>query len=399
MRLLVLAPFAPRTDATHGGARALAAAILALAARHEVGLVHLSAGDRVDDRIVAATSFVETLPQPAVDGARRFAHRLGVYAALLRGTPVAVAERIARDTLDGLRVVAERWRPELVQTEFLVTAALLPALDGFDIPRVLVDHDATLRPVEQFAHLPGLAARRLRRLDERAWRTFGRRVAARVETTVTFTERDREACERAGFGDVRVVPLVVPWRGRQLDPVGSSPPTVLFTGYYRHPPNADAAGWLVDEIFPQVRAACPSARLALVGDGLPKDVADRVGEGVDVVGAVDDVEPHLDRAAVVVAPLRLGGGTRVKVLEALGAGKAVVATRLAVEGVDAPPGEAVLLAESADGLAADIVALLHDDERRRRVATAAYRWAAAALDGTRTADRLDAIYGDLLERR
>lgn len=398
MRLLVLAPFAPRTDGRHGGARALAAAVLALATRHDVGLVHLSDGDAVDEQVAAATSFVETLPVPAVDGPWRFAHRLGVYTALVRGTPVAVAERVASDALHRLRAVAERWRPELVQTEFLLTAALLPALDALDVPRILVDHDATLRPVEGFEHLPGVA-RRLRRLDERAWRTFARRVAARVDTTLTFTERDREACESAGFADVRVVPLVVPWRGRQLDPVGSPPPTVLFTGYYRHPPNADAARWLAEDIFPRVRAACPTARLALVGGGPPADVADRSGDGIDIVGAVEDVEPHLDRAAVVVAPLRLGGGTRVKVLEALGAGKAVVATPLALEGLDAPHGEAVLVAESADELAAHITALLQDDERRRSLGLAAHRWAAGALDATRTADRLDAIYADLLQRR
>jgi glycosyltransferase involved in cell wall biosynthesis len=399
VRLLVLAPFAPRTDARHGGARAIAATVVALSARHEVGLVHLSDGGQVDDAVRDAAAFVEELPAADVRGYRRLAYRLRVYASLGLGTPVAVAERAAPRTVQRLYAIAEQWRPELVQAEFLTTAALLPALDRLGIPAVLVDHDATLRPVESFEHLPRPLAARLRRRDERAWRTLAKRLATRVRTAVAFTERDRAACEEAGFEDVRIVPLVVPRRGPALDPLGTPPPTVLFAGYYRHPPNADAARWLVEEIFPRVVAARPDARLVLVGDELPADVAARAGESVDVLGPVDDLEPLLDAAAVVVAPLRLGGGTRVKVIEALAAGKAVVATPRALEGLDAPAGEAVLVASSAHEQAAQDVALLGDDERRRRLGEAARAWATEALDGRRTAERFDAIYADVLGRR
>jgi glycosyltransferase involved in cell wall biosynthesis len=399
VRLLVLAPFAPRTDARHGGARAIAATVVALSARHEVGLVHLSDGGQVDQPVRDAAAFVEELPAADIRGVRRLAHRLRVYGSLALGTPVAVGERATPAAVRRLYGIAERWRPEVVQAEFLTTAALLPALDRLGIPCLIVDHDATLRPVDSFEHLPRPLARRLRLRDERAWRTLAERLAVRVRTAVVFTERDRAACEAAGFADVRIVPLVVPWRGRALDPLGTQPPTLLFAGYYRHPPNADAARWLVEEIFPLVRAAHPESRLALVGDELPAEVVARAGDGVDVVGPVDDLEPRLDDAAVVLAPLRFGGGARVKVIEALGAGKAVVATPRAVEGLDAPIGEAVLVASTAQELAAQIVALLGDDERRRRLGEAARAWAVAALDGSRTADRFGTIYADVLARR
>ena len=395
MRLLLLAPFAPRTDARHGGARAIAAAVLALGARHELGLVHLADPDGVDAPVRDAAAFVEALPAPDVLAAPRRS-RLRVYAALASGLPVAVAERVTPAVVARLRGVVETWRPELVQAEFLATAALLPALAGHEAPCVLVDHDASLRPLEAFDRLPSPLARGLRAVDARAWRSFEGRVAGSVDVAVVFTERDRAACEAAGFGDVRVVPLVVPWRGRPLDPVGTSPPTLLFVGYYRHPPNADAARWLVDEIFPRVRAACPDARLVLAGGELPPDIAARAGDGVELPGAVTDLEALLERAAVVVAPLRTGGGARVKVLEALGAGKAVVATPRAVEGIDA--GAVLRVASSAQELAREIAALLGDPEQRGRLGTAAYAWAAAELDGRRTADRYGEIYADVRSR-
>jgi glycosyltransferase involved in cell wall biosynthesis len=283
-----------------------------------------------------------------------------------------------------------------VHVEFLTAAIFLGALDGVPGPRVLVDHDASLRPVQAFDHLPGTLARSMRAIEVGAWRRFERATARRVDATVVFTDRDLAAAQRAGFRRARLLPLVVAPRERPLDPVGARPRSVLFVGYYRHPPNADAARWLVDEIFPRVRAEDAEAELVLVGDELPADVLERAGERVVATGGVEDVRDHLERAAVVVAPLRIGGGTRVKVLEALGAGKAVVATRRAVEGLDVPAGEAIMLADSTEELAAAVALLLRDEERRRRLAMSAYAWARSALDPQATADRYDRVYAELV---
>jgi glycosyltransferase involved in cell wall biosynthesis len=395
VRLLVVSPFAPRADARHGGARALAAGVIALAERHEVALVHLQDGEGVDDGVRNAVTELHELAAPAVSGARR----LEVYAKLTRGTPVAVAERIDGAAVRRVREIGRQWQPDVVQFEFLVTTALLSAFEAHAAPRILVDHDATLRPVETFAHLPGAVARKLRALDARAWNALERAAAARVNAVVVFTDRDREALSNVSYDDVRVVPLVIPPRAQRHPAQEPAPPTLLFVGYYRHPPNADAARWLVEEIFPRVRAEHPHARLLLVGDELPAEIAARAGAGVEAVGRVADVGSYLEQAAVVVAPLRLGGGTRVKVLEALGAGKALVATPRAVEGIDAPAGEALIVASSAEELAHEISVLLGDPERRASLGAAAHAWASTELDARRTADRFDAIYADVLGRR
>ena len=156
-----------------------------------------------------------------------------------------------------------------------------------------------------------------------------------VQAVVVFTERDRLALEALGTG-TRVVriPFGVPAVDTALAPEGAAPPEVVFVGNFRHPANVDAAVWLAGTLFPPVRDRVPDARLTIVGASPTPEVRALAGEAVSVTGPVDDVVPYLDRAAVVAAPIRLGGGMRVKVLEALAAGKAVVATPLAVEGLD-----------------------------------------------------------------
>jgi len=115
------------------------------------------------------------------------------------------------------------------------------------------------------------------------------------------------------------------------------------------------------------------------------------------MGVVPDVRPHLDRAAVVVVPARLGGGMRVKVVEALASGKAVVATALAVEGLDLAPGEHAILATTDGEIADAVVGLLREPERRRALAAAARAFALAHLRWEDVVAAYDALYASLDE--
>jgi glycosyltransferase involved in cell wall biosynthesis len=142
----------------------------------------------------------------------------------------------------------------------------------------------------------------------------------------------------------------------------------------------------------------PGATLEIVGGDPPAEVRALAGEGVTVTGRVPDTGPYLDRAAVVVAPLRLGGGMRVKVLEALAAGKALVATPRAVAGIDLTPGDQALVGETDAELAAAIATLLVDPERRRRLGESAHGWAGEHLGWPRTLDEYDRLYASLVHR-
>ena len=159
--------------------------------------------------------------------------------------------------------------------------------------------------------------------------------------------------------------LVLPAR---LDPAREVPGTILFVGAFHHPPNRDAAHWLAREILPAVLERAPGARLRIVGSGPPPEVLALAGPRVEVVADAPSVLPHTEAAAVVMAPVRTGGGMRMKVLQAMAAGKAVVTTPRGTEGYtgfgEDPP---LAVGESGEEIAAATAALLEDDAARRRL--------------------------------
>jgi polysaccharide biosynthesis protein PslH len=149
-------------------------------------------------------------------------------------------------------------------------------------------------------------------------------------------------------------------------------------------------------IFPRVLEQAPDARLDLVGDKPAEEVRRLAAGAVTVHGSVPDVTPFLDRAAVVAAPIRIGGSMRMKVLEALAAGKALVATPRAAEGVEAVAGEHFLLARSEQELIDMLVEILLDPSRRRQLATQARAWAVDNLSWDRSVAAFERLYDSLI---
>jgi glycosyltransferase involved in cell wall biosynthesis len=168
-------------------------------------------------------------------------------------------------------------------------------------------------------------------------------------------------------------------------------------GSFTHSPNVDAALRMIRDIFPALSVDCPEARLWLVGERPTPEMLAEASRSVVVTGRVPDVEPYLDQAAVVVAPLRLRGGMRVKVLDALGAGKALVASRVALAGVDVRDGDHVLVAETDQEFAQAIVRLLRDPLERAQLAARAYAWASTNLTPEHSFQAYDALYRSLLK--
>jgi glycosyltransferase involved in cell wall biosynthesis len=148
---------------------------------------------------------------------------------------------------------------------------------------------------------------------------------------------------------------------------------LLMTGTLGYLPNLDAAVWMIERILPLVRRTRPAAHLVLVGSSAPASLKERGGDAVDVVGQVPDVRPYLDGADLFVAPLRAGGGTRLKLLEAFAAGLPTVATTIASSGIAVRHGIDVATADDEEAFAAEIVRLLGDVAVRRKMAESARR--------------------------
>jgi glycosyltransferase involved in cell wall biosynthesis len=167
-------------------------------------------------------------------------------------------------------------------------------------------------------------------------------------------------------------------------------------GNFYHPPNRDAARRLVDSIFRSVRQRFPDARLFIVGENPPAQLNPSSDEKIMITGRVPEITPYLDRAAVFVAPLRLGGGMRIKILESLAAGKAVVTTCRAAEGLNIQDGQQLILAETDDEFITQIIDLLQNPDKRIAIAKCARAWACENIAWEKSVARYESLYQGLL---
>ena len=397
-RILVCTPFPPRLDARHGG-RATAQLLARLAERHEIVLLSLRTPEDlpVDSVFTERCEHVEEVLLSTSPLARSaWSRRLHWALGLARGLPPWAADCRSAQYDERLRALVTEWRPELVELHLQVMAQYARALADVPAARILVDYD----PPSAWAAELARGAVGLRRLTSRVelavWRRYEKATRRRCDAIVVFAERDVPAVEATAPNvHVRRVPLTIEVPDEPLDPLGESPGTVVFVGGFGHPPNVDAARWLAEAIFPRILERVPDARLALVGDRPGDDVLGLAGGRVSVYGSVPDVRPYLDRAAVVVAPIRLGGSMRGKVLEALASGKALVATPRGAEGVEAVPDEHLLLAEREDEFADAVAGLLLDADRRGALAANARAWAVENLSVERSVEGFECLYDEL----
>ncbi len=397
-RVLVCTPFPPRLDARHGG-KATAQLLLRLAERNEIGVLCLRAAHDppVDPAIADRCDIVIEVPAPARG---RLSRRVAWSAGFLTGLPPWVVDCRSSALAAALDRLLDEWDPEIVEIHLQAMAQYVAAPARRDIPRILVDYDPGSAWADEVLHGTTGLRRIPRRLELIAWRRYEQRTRPRFDAIVVFADRDLAAVRpSAGETPVTRISLAVEVPARPLAPGGSGQPTVVFVGSFGHPPNVDAARWFASSIFPRVAQRVPEARLELVGNEPGDEILALEGNEVSVYGSVPDVVPHLDRAAVIVAPIRIGGSMRMKVLEALAAGKALVATPRAAEGVEATPGEHFLVADDEDEIVEAVVELLLDPARRRLLAENARRWAETHLGWDEGVAAFEDLYASLPRAR
>jgi glycosyltransferase involved in cell wall biosynthesis len=400
-RLLFLTPFAPRTDLHHGG-RATAHLIGKIAERNRVALLCLRAANDppVDQDLRERCEVVHEVVIPVAERgfAGRQAFRGRLLAGLVRGRPQWATHTYRSDYGSRLRQLAAEWKPDVIQLELRVMTQYLDVLEGIPARRVLVDHDP-MGEANRGRAIANDRERLLQAADALAWRRLARRTRNALDAVVVFTADDERAVRRDGAGTHTVViPLSFPIPQSPLDPIGVPPPRVLFIGGYVHAPNRDAAMRLLESIFPLVRREVPEAVLELVGDDPTETMRRLADEHVLVTGGVPSVTPYLSRAAVVIAPLRLGGGMRLKVMEALGAGKAVVASPLAVEGLALEDGTHALIRDRDEELAAATIRVLQDPRLRSALGTAGRLWASERVGDDAAVASYERLYDELVIR-
>jgi polysaccharide biosynthesis protein PslH len=231
-------------------------------------------------------------------------------------------------------------------------------------------------------------------------RAYERRTCQAADRVVAVSEADAQALRRLVPG---LVPIVVPngvdmafyaEAGPALD-IAHAPVEgdLVFTAKMDFRPNVDAVLWFAREVLPLVRRAAPGTRFWIVGkDPHPRLAPLRDDPAVEITGWVADQRPYIAAAGVYVIPLRIGGGTRLKVLEAMAMGKPIVSTTLGCEGFDVVPGRELLVADTPAEFAEATLRLLADPALRQRLGEAGRAFAAAGYDWRMIVPRLEAVY-------
>lgn len=263
--------------------------------------------------------------------------------------------------------------PDVAVFDFLHAAVLAP--ERLPVPSVMFTHNVE---AEIFARHHEVARNPLLRA---MWRSqhgkmqrFESQALRRFDVVVAVSDRDaRQFAAAYGVQDAFVIPT-----GVDLDFFQWAPPRrdreIVFCGSMDWLANQDGIDFFLDEIWERISREMPDARMTVVGRAPPASLVERArrfGAAWSFTGFVDDVRPYLQGAAVSVIPLRVGGGTRLKVFEAMAMGSPVVSTTLGVEGLPVTPGEHFLQADSPAAFADAVVGLLRDAAKRESLSAAA----------------------------
>jgi glycosyltransferase involved in cell wall biosynthesis len=294
-----------------------------------------------------------------------------VARGVLAARSVSAGRFWSTDMVKAVRRAADEKSIDLLQVEY---QQMVPLVSEVPAKQSVLDlHNIESSLVASYA-----AARRgipaaFFRAEASALRRMERRTIGSFDHVVVVSEKERDRLP-PGARSVLVCP-----NGREPSAVlpEASDPTVAFVATMGWAPNVDAAVWLAQDIWPTIRARVPGARLLLVGKDPAPAVLALADDTIEVTGTVDDVRPYVAQARVVVAPLRAGGGTRLKIMEALDFGRPLVATSVGCEGMEDLIGRGVVVADTAPALAGAIADLLLDPARAAALGRAGHEAVAA----------------------
>ena len=311
----------------------------------------------------------------------------------LSSEPYSITKYCRPDVRHRLHALLKQETYDVILCDFIFAAGVIPW--DWPTPKVLFTHnvEATIwRRHYEVATNPIWKA--ISWWEWRKMEAAERRYLRLADRVLTVSETDRDAF--AAFldpGKLTMIPTGVDVDYFQPVPVEETPNSLVFTGSMDWLPNEDAILYFVDAILPLIKQQCPEVSLEVVGRS-PSRKLQALAEtekSMRLTGWVEDIRPFVARDSICIVPLRIGGGTRLKIFAAMAMGKAVVSTSVGAEGLPVQSGENILLADTPNDFADSVVSLLRDANERRRLGTSAralvqekYSWPRVAESFART---------------
>ena len=374
--------------------------IRCLSRRHSVMLLSVTFAPHDPAHLDALREYCEHVDTvPTLRSSPRRAAALA--RGLLAGRPIAAYPYYIEELSLKIRHVLATRPVDVVSFEQTYVASYLGSIpQGHRCRTVLSLHNIASSQYHSMASLRGGAAAKA------AWRVKGwlmgrmeLRYLDRFDCIVAVSERDasvlraghprrRVSVVENGFHAAGVTPLAEPHEGNNL----------VFVGNMLYAPNADAVIYFAEEVLPIVCRTVHDARFLVVGASPPEQLQPSARPNVVVTGGVDDVVPYYEQSRVAVVPLRAGGGTRLKILEAMALGRAVVTTSKGCEGLDVRHREHVMIADSTADFARGVVELLQRPDLRQALARNARHLVETRYDWSIINEKLSAFYENELSK-
>ncbi len=331
--------------------------------RHHVTYLALDDGTAATDAVARAQEYCHNLVRIPHRTSAKFSLRFCTDLVRNLWSPLPYAVDKYRSPEFARQLECEQIKSDVVVCDFLFPSVNMPG--SLARPSVLFQHN--VEALIWRRHADTKTNRVVARMFRAQWRrmqAFECTACRKFDAVVAVSPQDRAMMETEyGVPLVRDIPTGVDTE--YFKPAGSSEPEpyhLVFTGSMDWLPNDDAMKYFVRAILPRIRTACPRVTMTIVGrnpfPGLK--ALSREDPAIRVTGLVDDVRPHIERAAVYVIPLRIGGGTRLKVYEAMAMEKPIVSTSIGVEGLPVVEGVDVLIADQPEAFADAVVRLLRD---------------------------------------
>jgi len=323
---------------------------------------------------------------------------IGRYLDYLRRLTWRAPYAVSKFTAPQVQNVLEKWIPErrfdVAVCDFLCTTLNFP--ENLATPTALFQHNVETVLWRRRADFEvKWFERMVSKFEYSKMRRFEPGQTRRFHHVIAVSEADRQAMSSmVDPSHISIVPTGVDLSKFRYDPAWRpKDPIVLFTGSMDWQPNIDGVEYFCREIWPFVTAKIPGARFRIVGRDPHPRVRKLASQFVEVTGTVPSIVEHLREAAVLVVPLRIGGGTRIKIYEGMAMGKATVSTTIGAEGLDVKHGRDIFLEDTPSSFADAVVTLLQDEDARIRYEKSAaatarkYDWSVIVQDFVRVLEK------------
>lgn len=400
MKLLIISmsfPYPPKS----GGKSRQYNLIKYLSKNHEIYLVSLIYKDELV-YIPEMLNYCKKISVCPVENnyASKFFRLVRMFISLFTSTPIGVAAKENRKMYKEIREYLS-YNPDIVQVEWVQMAHYLPFGQLDRTPLVLVEHDVSYVPLKRLCETHRGIMKFILTREWKKMQSYECFICAKFNKIIVMSEIDKKRLSLLNSNfDIVVIP-------NGADVVNIRPNfhrdetnSLLFIGWMRHQPNKDAVLFFLKEIFPCIVKENPNVSVFIVGQHNDNDIYDYVYknhmDNIILTGYVEDITTYLYNCTIYICPLRIGGGTRLKILEAMAAGIPVISTSIGSEGLNVEHDEHIVIADSPEDFKNATLELLYNKELRERIARSARCFVEENYGWDAISDQNSTIYNNMV---